>query len=57
MDMGGEEMNDEQVLRVVDELFDRMFGELDREQETDERVWQMMENKEKDDAQEGIVKT
>jgi hypothetical protein len=57
MDMGGEEMNDEQVLRVVDELFDRMFGELQREQETDERVWQMMATKEKDDAQEEIVKT
>jgi hypothetical protein len=57
MDMGGEEMNDEQVLRVVDELFDRMFGELQREQETDERVWQVMATKEKDDAQEEIVKT
>jgi len=50
-------MNDEQVLRVVDELFDRMFGELDREQREDERVWQMMATKEKDDTQEGIVKT
>jgi len=57
MDMGGEEMNDEQVLRVVDELFDRMFGELQREQETDERVWQMMATKESDDAQKEIVKT
>lgn len=50
-------MNDEQVLRVVDELFDRMFGELQREQETDERVWQMMATKESDDAQKEIVKT
>jgi len=57
MDMGGEEMNDEQVLRVVDELFDRMFGELEREQREDERVWQMMATKEKDDAQKKIVKT
>ena len=50
-------MNDEQVLRVVDELFDRMFGELEREQREDERVWQMMATKEKDDAQKKIVKT
>jgi hypothetical protein len=45
-------MTEAQVQRVVDELMDRMFGELEREQREDERVWKMMaEKKESDDAQ------
>jgi hypothetical protein len=35
-------MNDEQVLRVVDELMNRMFGEIEREQREDERLWATM---------------
>ncbi len=44
-------MNEEQVQRVVDEMMDRMFGELQREQETDERLWAAMgDNKRQDDG-------
>ncbi len=44
-------MNDEQVMRVVDEMFVRMFGELQREQETDERLWAAMgDNKSRADG-------
>lgn len=44
-------MNEEQVVRVLDEVFDRMFGELQREQETDERLWAAMgDNKRQDDG-------
>jgi hypothetical protein len=44
-------MTEAQVQRVVDELMDRMFGELQREQETDERLWAAMgDNKRQDDG-------
>jgi len=43
-------MNDEQVLRVVDEMMDKLFGELEREQREDERVWQMIANEKSDEG-------
>ena len=33
-------MNDEQVLRVVDELMDRMFGDIEREEREIEQAMQ-----------------
>jgi hypothetical protein len=43
-------MTEAQVLRVVDEMMDKMFGELEREQREDERVWQMIANEKSDEG-------